>query len=121
MGSISSAYAETLRRLTLDDESFIADVLAHHQVAQAIPALDPRTQCLVRLGALVALGAGSSTIERAVTESIGAGASPGDVVDVLLTVGSSVGSARLVSAAPRVATALGYDMASAFERFDEES
>jgi hypothetical protein len=42
-------------------------------------------------------------------------------VDVLLTVGPAVGSARLVSAAPRVALALGYDVAEALERFDDLS
>jgi 4-carboxymuconolactone decarboxylase len=120
MGNIASGYAETLRRLTLDDEAFIAEVLGRQATAPAIPALDPRTQGLVRLGALIALGAGASAIERSVAESLASGASQGDIVDVLLTVGSAVGSARLVSAAPKVATALGYDVAAAFERLDDD-
>ena len=94
-------------------------MLGRQAAPPASPALDPRTQTLVRLGALVALGAESSTIERTVTESLAVGATPSDIVDVLLTVGPAVGSARLVSAAPRVALALGYDVAEAFERFDD--
>ena len=119
MGTISFAYAETLRRLSLGDQGFIADVLGRQAAATAAPGLDPRTQALVRLGALIALGAESSTIERTVTESLAAGATPSDIVDVLLTVGPAVGSARLVSAAPRVALGLGYDVAEALERFDD--
>jgi alkylhydroperoxidase/carboxymuconolactone decarboxylase family protein YurZ len=121
MGTSSFAYAETLRRLSLGDEGFIADVLGRHAAPPAKPSLDPRTQTLVRLAALIALGAESSTIERTVTDSLAAGGTPSDIVDVLLTVGPAVGSARLVSAAPRVALALGYDVAEALERFDDLS
>ena len=117
--SIPLSYAETLRRLTLGDEAFVADVLGRQAAPPATPNLDPRTQTLVRLGAFIALGAESSTIERTVTEALAAGASPNDIVDVLLTVAPAVGSARLVSAAPRVALALGYDVADALERFDD--
>jgi 4-carboxymuconolactone decarboxylase len=119
MGTIPFSYAETLRRLTLGDEAFVADVLGRQAAPPATPGLDPRTQTLVRLGALIALGAESSTIERTVTESLAAGAMPNDIVDVLLTVAPAVGSARLVSAAPRIALALGYDVADALERFDD--
>jgi alkylhydroperoxidase/carboxymuconolactone decarboxylase family protein YurZ len=120
MGRIPSAYGDTLRRLTLHDDTFVADVLGGITSAPAVPALDTRTQALVRLGALIALDAGPTAIERSVMASIAAGASPGDVVDVLLTVAPTVGSARVVSAAPRMAAALGYDVAAALERFDDD-
>ena len=40
------------------------------------------------------------------------------MVSVLLAVGPSIGSARLVGIAPRIADALGYDVMEALERHD---
>ena len=38
------------------------------------------------------------------------GASESEIVDVLVAIGPVVGFARVVAAAPRLATALGYDL-----------
>jgi hypothetical protein len=117
--ALPDAYAETLRRLTLADEPFVTHVLGHTSVATpSIPALDPLIQGLVRVGALIAIGAGTTSIDHAVADSLAAGASPRDVVDVLLTVAPSVGTARTVSAAPRIAAALGYDVGAALESLE---
>ncbi len=111
-------YEETLRRLTVDDERYLADVLARRPGASGTEGLDPRIANLARLGALIALDAGPATIDSAVAAALAAGASPQDIVDVLLAVGPAVGSARLVSAAPRIARGLGYDVLAALERSD---
>lgn len=111
-------YEETLRRLTLDDERYLADVLARRPGGSATEGLEPRIADLARLGALIGLDAGAATIDSTVAAALAAGASPQDIVDVLLAVGPVVGSARLVSAAPRIARGLGYDVLAALERLD---
>lgn len=47
------------------------------------------------------------------------GATVEEIVGVLIAVAPTVGVARIVSAAPELALAVGYDIDSALERFDE--
>ncbi len=79
-------------------------------VRESPPALDQKVDVLVRLGALLALGAATSSLRAAVEHALQAGANESEIVDVLVAVGPAVGLARLVAAAPRLATALGYEM-----------
>lgn len=72
--------------------------------------LDQKVGLLVRLGALLTLGAATSSLRVTVDQAIQAGASEPEIVDVLVTVGPTVGLARVVAAAPRLADALGYDL-----------
>lgn len=109
---------DTLRRLTLNDERFVRDMLGRDAQRATDGRLDANLEALVRLAALIAVDAGPCVIDAAVTAALAAGASPGDVVDVLLMVAPCVGSARVVGAAPHVAQALGYDVMGALERLD---
>lgn len=73
-------------------------------------SLDPKTLALVRLGAVAAMGGGAVTSYGALTDdALAAGASVGDVVDVLFGVLPIIGTARVVAAAPDLALALGHD------------
>ncbi|MBV9002737.1 MAG: hypothetical protein JO304_27020, partial [Solirubrobacterales bacterium] len=65
---------------------------------------------LVRLGALLALGASTSSLRRAVDRAQEAGASEAEIVGVLIAVAPAIGLARIVSSAPRLAVAIGYDV-----------
>ena len=109
---------EALRRLTVNDERFVDVVLTARDEPPRVLALEPRTAELVRLGALIALGAGDAAIDSTVAAALAAGASHEDVVGVLVAVASSVGSARVVGMAPRIAAAIGYDVYGDLERVD---
>ena len=101
---------DRLRRLTFNQTG--ADARATDSTAGdwLEPSLDPKTQALVRLGALVAIGGCTIPSMGALTgEALDAGASESDVVDVLVAVLPIVGTARVVAAAPRLALTLGYD------------
>ncbi len=118
----SSDYTETLRRLSLNDEAFVAAVMAGHvfvqspdDVGEQAHALDDRSRRLVILGALIAIDAGSAAIDAGVAAAFGAGARAEDVVEVLLAIAPAVGTARVVTAAPFVAASVGYDLDAAFE------
>ena len=109
-------YEDTLRRLTLNDERFVRGVLGGPSEPGLEGPLEPKTDRLVRLGALIALDAGSSALGAEAEAALAAGASRDEVVGVLLAVGPSIGLARLVGVAPRIADALGYDVVEALER-----
>ena len=77
--------------------------------------LDAKTRALVCLGANVALGASDDVYDGAVETAITSGASPDEIIGVLYAVAPAVGAARVVSAAPQLASAMGYDIDRAIE------
>ena len=97
----------TLRRLALNDERLIRSALADPGLATG---LDAKTRALVRLGALLAVGAGTVPLRCTVELAAVAGASDDEIVGVLLAVAPTVGQARVVGVAPDLGLALGYDL-----------
>lgn len=78
---------------------------------------------LQRIAALVALDGSMPAFQREVNRALAAGASVEDVIGVLRSVTTVVGSARAMAAAPRIALALGYDVETEMELlspFDED-
>ena len=68
--------------------------------------------------ALIALDAAPPSYMSAVERGLEAGASYDEIVGTLIAVIPIVGIARVVSAAPNLALALGYDVAEALEFAD---
>ena len=108
-------YQETLRSLALNDERFVRSVLGMGHDTIAVSQLDPKSHALVRLGALPASDAAHGSYQASVEAAPAAGASPDEIVGVLIAVAPVVGLARVVSAAPDLALALGYDVDAALE------
>jgi hypothetical protein len=94
-----------LRLLALNDEESVAMVLASEPNGPL-----PKVDLLVRLGALLALGAATTSLRTTVEQALRAGATETEIADVLVAVAPAVGVARVVSGAPRLATALGYEV-----------
>jgi 4-carboxymuconolactone decarboxylase len=99
-----------LRRLALNDEESVERVLVTGRDPDSGAALNPKVDLLVRLGALLALGAATASLRATVQHAIEAGATEAEIVGVLIAVAPAVGLARVVSTAPRLATAIGYDL-----------
>jgi 4-carboxymuconolactone decarboxylase len=99
-----------LRHLALNDEASVERVLVSGTDRGHPAALAPKVEVLVELGALLALGGATTSLRATVRRATEAGASDAEIVDVLVAVGPAVGLARVVAAAPRLATALGYDL-----------
>jgi alkylhydroperoxidase/carboxymuconolactone decarboxylase family protein YurZ len=114
------AYKETLRRLALNDEAFVDSVLGMGRDTVEVSRLDQKTHALVRLAASLAVDAAPSSYQSNVEAALAAGASLEEVVGTLIAVAPTVGLARVVSAAPELALALGYDVDAALESHDEE-
>lgn len=105
----------TLLRLSLGERSSLRSVLGESLEDPGASGLDARTHALVRLGALFALDAAPASYDCAVDAAFAAGATSEEIVGALLAVGPTVGLARLVSAAPRLARSIGYDVDAALE------
>jgi 4-carboxymuconolactone decarboxylase len=102
---------ELLRRLALNDENVVrAAVGADARSLIHGVHLDAKTGALVRLAALLSIGAATSSCRAAVEWARAAGATDGEIVGVLVAVAPVVGGARVVDAAPRLALAIDYDV-----------
>jgi len=99
-----------LRRLALNDEESVGMVLSSSTEAEGHLVLVPKVDLLVRLGALLALGAATASLRATVERAKQAGATEAELVGVLIAVAPAVGLARVVSTAPRLAVAIGYDL-----------
>jgi alkylhydroperoxidase/carboxymuconolactone decarboxylase family protein YurZ len=110
-----------LRRLSIRDDAFIREVLVSAEDPGAAYPLDARTCAVSRIAALIALDATSPSYLTPVDDARAAGATDAEIVGALVGLMPIVGVARVVSAAPKLALALGYDVAAALEESDPAS
>jgi alkylhydroperoxidase/carboxymuconolactone decarboxylase family protein YurZ len=103
---------EGFRRLTLGDTGFVGAGAAATRTA---PSLTEPTGSLARIAALVALDAPPTAYRAAVEAARRTGAREEDLLALLASLVDVVGSARVISAAPRIALAAGYDVEAALE------
>jgi alkylhydroperoxidase/carboxymuconolactone decarboxylase family protein YurZ len=101
---------ELLRRLALNDESVVRSAVGAGTAARDDALLDARSSALVRLAALLSVGATTDSCRVAVELARAAGVSDHELVGVLVAVAPAVGGARLVVAAPRLALAIDVDV-----------
>lgn len=106
-------YTERLRHLALNDALTAEDPFDGTGLGS--PELDPKTLALVRLAALVAVGAAVPSYGAQTDAAVSAGATVAEIVDVLVGVVPVVGLPCVVAAAPKLALALGYDTDDALE------
>jgi 4-carboxymuconolactone decarboxylase len=107
-------YREVLRLLAINDEQFTEECASG--VGIEVVSLDPKTLALLRIAALVAVGGAVPTYGAEVDAAVSAGATSAEIVEVLLRIVSIVGTPSIVTAAPSLAMALGYDLTDALEQ-----
>jgi 4-carboxymuconolactone decarboxylase len=103
----------TLRRLAIGDDAYIEGIVS--RAGRTCSGLDLKTQSLVRLGALIAVDAAPPSYLDAVDSARDAGTDDVELVGCLLAVLPALGAARVISAAPKLGLALGYDVVAALE------
>src|SRR3954454_11579503 len=108
-------YQERLRSIALSDDRFVASVLGMGQDTIEASGLDAKTHAMVRLAALVAIDAAPSSYNASAELALAAGASHDEIVGILIAVAPTIGLGRVVSAAPDLGIALGYDVDAALE------
>ena len=77
---------------------------------QARSGLDARSYALVKIAALIALDAPPASYLWQVANALDAGATPADLMGVLIAVAPQVGGPKTVAAAPELMVALGLSL-----------
>ena len=113
-------YKVTLRRFALRDDRYIEALLSEQRASPVLSGLDERAHALVRIATLIAMDAAPPSYMSAVSAGLDAGLTMEEVVGTLIAVMPIVGVARVVSAAPNLGLALGYDVFEAFEALSPE-
>jgi alkylhydroperoxidase/carboxymuconolactone decarboxylase family protein YurZ len=108
-----AGYQETLRRLAIFDEGLAEAGFGPRLAGPA--ALDAKTAGLLQVAVSVALGSSAVCLQWGTARALAGGATKDEVAEVLLAIAPVAGLGRVVSAAPKVATALDYDVEAALE------
>jgi 4-carboxymuconolactone decarboxylase len=108
-------YELTLRRLAVSDDRLVASMLTQSSRAVGGGRYAEQTRALLRLAALIAGDGTCASYQSVVASALAAGASVEEIVDVLIAVAGTVGSARVVAAAPLLARAVGFEVDEAFD------
>jgi 4-carboxymuconolactone decarboxylase len=113
--SVVASHEDTLRKLSIRDDAYFDALLANDSVNLGASRLDWKTHALVRIGALVAIDAAPASYMWTIESARREGVTDDEIVGCLIAVMPVVGVARVVSAAPKVGFALGYDVEAALE------
>src|SRR3954453_3564556 len=109
-------HEEILRKLAIRDDDYVEWILTDERHSIDASHLDPRTHALVRIAALIASDAAPPSYLWPVQAGLRHGALADVSAGILIAVGPAIGSVRVVSAAPKLGLALGYDVADGLER-----
>ena len=108
--------AVLLRRLAVSDDGTLGSIFAGEITDIENSELGDKPRALIRLAALIASQSAAPSYQWAVSVARAAGVSDDEVAGVLMTVAPIVGIARVASAAPALASALGYELDLADQR-----
>ena len=105
----------TLCKIAIADDRYVEEVLSNDRANLTASTLEAKAHALVRLGALIAIVAVAPAYMWTLEAARRAGASDDELVGCLLAALPMLGVARIVSAAPKLGLAMGFDVASALE------
>lgn len=100
---------DLLRRLALNDENMVGNVMTCRVGVECRTELGPRAELLIRLGALLAVGAAAPSLRAVVENAAAVGVTTNEIVGVLVCVGPTIGVASMVASASKLAAVIGYD------------
>ena len=101
---------DMLGGLALGDPDLMAAGLEMREDLRQRSGLDTRTYALVKLAAIMALDAPPASYLWQVSNALDAGATPEDLLGVLIAIAPQIGGPRLVAAAPELMVALGLSL-----------
>ena len=107
---VGEATRDTLAALALGDPSFVDAGLELRAGLRDRSGLDDRTFALVKLAAIMALDAPPTSYRWQVANALAAGATPDDMLGVLMAIAPQIGGPRLTAAAPELMVALGLSL-----------
>jgi 4-carboxymuconolactone decarboxylase len=101
---------DLLRRIALNDEKVVGSVMTRWAGTDSHTELGSTADLLVRLGALLAVGAAAPSLREVVEKALAAGVTTDEIVGVLVCVGPTIGVASMVASASKLAVVIGYDL-----------
>jgi len=104
---VDDATRAALTELATGNLDLVGEGLELRKSWQAQSGLDDRSFALVKIAALIALDAPPASYLWQVANALDAGATPADLIGVLIAIAPQVGGPRLVAAAPELMVALG--------------
>ena len=107
----SDSARSILSALAQGDPDLLAAGLEVRAEWEARSGLDARSYALVKIAALIALDAPPASYVWQVGNALAEGATPEDIIGVLIAIAPQVGGPKLVAAAPEIMVALGLDPA----------
>ena len=108
-------YQERLRKMAFSDDRFLTSVLGMGRETIEASGLDPKTHAMVTLAALLSVNAAESSYNASAEVAFASGATYDEIVGILVAIAPAIGLGRVVSAAPELGLALGYDVDAALE------
>lgn len=101
-----------LRRMSLSDPRLLTGP-AEPRPDRGSATLDPRSQTLVRLGALLATEPSTAALHQVVDEALEFNITRDELVQALVCLLPTVGLRQAAAVAPRLGIAIGYDVEEA--------
>lgn len=98
---------QTLTGVATGDVSMLENMLGLRESLLESTTLDSRTFALVKIASLIALDAPPASYAWQVANALEEGATPEDILAVLVAVAPQVGGPKVVAAAPEIMVALG--------------
>jgi alkylhydroperoxidase/carboxymuconolactone decarboxylase family protein YurZ len=105
--SVGANPEEALKGLALGEGAVIQEILRMQADTLTESKLDKKSFILCRIAALVAIGADEASYVANVEVATEWGVTADDIVGALIAVAPMVGAPRIVTAAPKIAAALG--------------
>lgn len=104
---VGDATREMLAALTIGDPDLVSVGLEARTDLRDRSGLDARSYALVKLAAIMALDAPPTSYLWQVANALEAGATPDDLLGVLIAIAPQIGGPKLTAAAPELMVALG--------------
>jgi len=112
---LASNAEKVIQSLAAEDPWLVDQISAQQEQNIKDSGLSPKVYGLVNIAALVAENASQPSFHWRIANSLKAGATADEIAGILVALTANVGMAKIVSAAPKVGWALGYEIAE-FEK-----
>jgi alkylhydroperoxidase/carboxymuconolactone decarboxylase family protein YurZ len=110
---VGDATRSMLTALAQGDPGLVAEGLEAREEFRHRSGLDARSYALVKLAAIMALDAPPTSYLWQVANALEAGATPDDMLGVLIAIAPQIGGPKLTAAAPELMVALGLTLPDA--------
>ena len=110
MAVVGADTHQTLTALSTGDMDMLEKAIGLREASRESTHLDGRTFALVKIAAIIALDAPPASYAWQIANALEEGATPEDILGVLVAVAPQIGGPRVIAAAPEIMLALGLSL-----------